>query len=138
MIKWKEAYAVGIPLVDEQHKKLFDIAGEAQELLGLSENIDKFDEIIALINELKDYVVFHFAAEQELMEQIKYPKYLSHRVEHDDLIAEINKLNLEAVDNNQQQHLTYIVNLMIEWIVEHVLKRDKIMAAYYKEVNGKS
>ncbi|MDF2612828.1 MAG: bacteriohemerythrin [Clostridia bacterium] len=138
MIEWKDEYAIGIPLIDEQHKKLFEIAENAQSLLLMPEYIDKFDEILSIVEELKAYVVFHFGAEQGLMEKIKYPKYFSHSIEHQDFIDEMNKLSLDSIDQDQQSHLLYIVNLIIEWITQHVLEKDRVMAAYYKEVQSKS
>ncbi len=137
MIEWKEEYAIGISIIDEQHKKLFEIASDAEELLLMSNNIDKFDEIIDIINNLTDYVAFHFAAEQEIMEEIKFPKYFSHRVEHQDFIDELQKMNISAIDKDQQSQLLHIINLVIDWITEHVLEKDKGFAAYYKQVSEK-
>ena len=34
-MKWKDEYAIGIEVIDEQHKKLFAIAQEAEDLLDL-------------------------------------------------------------------------------------------------------
>lgn len=138
MIKWKDEYAIGIPLVDEQHKKLFEIAENAQDLLLMPDYLDKFDEITGIVDELKAYVVFHFSAEQEIMEQIKYPKYFSHRVEHQDFIDKMNKLSFDSIDQDQKSQLLHIVNLIIEWITQHVLERDKVMAEHYKQVSAES
>lgn len=33
MIKWKEDYIIGVDKIDEQHKKLFEIANKAYKLL---------------------------------------------------------------------------------------------------------
>lgn len=135
MIKWKESYNIGIDIIDEQHKELFEIAGRAEELLLLPENIDKFDEIIEIVRELTDYVAFHFSTEQNIMEKIKYPKYFSHRVEHDDFIQKINHMNIGAIDTDQHNQLLFIINLVIDWITEHVLYKDKAMAEYYHQLN---
>jgi hemerythrin len=136
MIEWKDEYELGIPLIDEQHKKLFDIAGDAQELLLMPKSMDKFDEIATIIDELRAYVEFHFEAEQGIMEKIRFPKYFSHKFEHQALIKKMNELDIHNIDDDQQNQLLNIVTLIIDWITEHVLEKDKVMAAHYKKVKG--
>lgn len=40
MIHWKESFRLGIPMIDEQHKHLFDIILE--ELLSLRDHLNKY------------------------------------------------------------------------------------------------
>ena len=60
MIKWDERYRLGIDIIDEQHKKLFEIAGEAEHIMKMPEHLDKYDEIVDIVNQLRDYVRYHF------------------------------------------------------------------------------
>ena len=53
IIKWKEEYSLGVEKIDQQHRKLFEIAGRAYELLKDELRIDKYDEIVAILEELK-------------------------------------------------------------------------------------
>lgn len=55
MIKWKDEFSIGIDEIDEQHKKIFDIANEAYDLLKDEFTIDKYDRITELLEELKNY-----------------------------------------------------------------------------------
>lgn len=134
MIGWKDSYAVGVTMIDTQHKKLFEIAAHAEEILLMPEHLDKFDEIIEIINELKAYTVFHFSEEQGIMEKIKYPKYFSHCTEHQDFIEKMEAIDLSILDHCQQDELNDIIQFIVNWIVEHVLSRDMDLAKYYHEV----
>ncbi len=138
MIRWKDSYAVGIEMIDTQHKKLFDIAAEGEELLLLPAHMDKFDDIVKIVNDLKDYMVFHFDAEQKLMEAVKYPKFFSHRVEHQDFIEKMNELDIDTIDREQQEKLSELIKFMMDWLVGHVLENDKALAAYYIETKKQS
>lgn len=133
MIRWKEEYAVGVQVIDTQHKHLFEIAEQAEELVLLPEHMDKFDDIIQIIDELKDYVVFHFAEEEKIMLAIHYPKLFSHKVEHQDFIEKIKSMNVSTIDENQQQEIMNILKFIMDWILAHVLQKDKLWAACYKE-----
>ena len=105
MIQWKESYRLGIEEIDEQHKKLFEIANRAYELLKNDFVTDKYDRIVDIIEELKDYAVYHFSFEEKYMASIKYRKLFSHKVIHDDFIAKINEVDLDNVDESQDEYL---------------------------------
>lgn len=128
MNSWKDEYITGVELIDEQHKKLIEIADDLYKLLKNQFITDKYDRIVQILNDLKDYAVFHFKSEEEYMLSIGYKKYLSHKVEHDDFITKINSFDLKEIDESQQRYLIEILEFVIKWIDGHILKRDKIMA----------
>lgn len=125
MITWDEKYVLGIEDIDEQHKRLFDIVGEAYALLKNEFYIDKYDKIIELIEELKDYTVFHFDYEEEYMKKIGYKKYFSHIVEHKDFVDKVNGLDLKKIDANQDEYILSILEFAVEWIDIHIMQKDK-------------
>ena len=125
MISWKEEYSVGVEFIDKQHKKLFEIADRAYELLKNDIYIDKYDKIIEIIEELKNYAVFHFNAEEAYMERIGYKRLLSHKVEHNDFIEKVKHIDLEEVDEDQDRYITDILDFIVNWISNHILKTDK-------------
>ncbi len=57
MIKWDNNYTIGIDFIDEQHQKLFEIADRIYNLLKNRLITDKYDEIIKIIDELKNYTI---------------------------------------------------------------------------------
>lgn len=122
MLKWKAEFETGISHIDEQHKHLFEIGNRAYSLID--DNMDKFDEIVAVIEELKNYTVYHFTSEEEYMKSIGYRKFLSHKVEHDDFVSKINGIDLEKMDENQEKSLRELIGLVFDWVTEHILGRD--------------
>ena len=129
MIQWKESYRLGVDEIDDQHKKLFEIANRAYELLKNDFVTDKYDRIVSIIEELKDYTVYHFSFEENYMASIKYRKLLSHKVIHDDFIAKINEVDLDNVDENQDEYLMGILDFVVEWIEQHILGTDKLIVS---------
>lgn len=127
MIRWKDDYLVGVDIIDEQHKELFRIAGEAFDLLKNDFYVDKYDRIVDLIEQLKDYAAFHFETEENYMKEIGYKRLLSQKVQHDDFIEKVNKIDLNAVDENQDQYLLSIIDFAVDWIDSHILKSDKMI-----------
>ncbi|MGE5396637.1 MAG: bacteriohemerythrin [Chitinophagales bacterium] len=125
MISWKDDYSIGVETIDEQHKKLFEIANRAYALLKNELLTDKYDQIVAIFDELKDYTVYHFGFEQEYMASIGYKKLLSHKVIHDDFIEKINEIDFNQVDQEQEKYLMDILNFVVQWIEQHILGMDK-------------
>lgn len=125
MFKWKSEYEVGVAEIDEQHKKLFEIANRAYELLNNNLYLDKYDKIVHIIEELRDYTVFHFKSEEEYMLRIGYRKFLSHKVEHQDFVKKFDSIDYSRIDNGQNEYIMELLNFIYKWIDEHILIKDK-------------
>lgn len=129
MIQWKQDYSIGLPAIDQQHQKLFDLANQAYALLKDDLRFDKYDAIVAILGELKDYTVYHFNSEEEYMLSIGYKRFLSQKAAHADFIARIEAINLDAVDADQDKHLLETLDFICNWISDHILKNDKLITA---------
>jgi hemerythrin len=129
MIQWKPEYSIGVAAIDEQHQKLFDLANQAYALLNDNLRIDKYDAIVAILGELKEYTVYHFKSEEDYMLSIGYKRFFSQKVEHDDFIAKIDAVNLDAVDAEQEKYLLNTLDFVCTWISDHILKSDKLITA---------
>ena len=56
-------YHVGVEFIDEQHSRLFEIIADANRVVHAEYIHDKYDEIVRILDELKDYTIEHFRAE---------------------------------------------------------------------------
>jgi hemerythrin len=125
MYEFKEEFKVGIDLIDKEHKKLFEIADRAYNTLMDEFIPDKYDYIVEILNELKDYAATHFKHEEEYMMSINYRKLLSQKVMHDDFIEALSKYNVYDLDENQKDTILEILDFLNDWLINHILKSDK-------------
>lgn len=125
MIQWRDEFALGVPAIDEQHRKLFEIANRAYSVLKNELLVDKYDQIVNIFDELKDYTIYHFSFEENYMKSIGYRRFLSHKVQHDDFIQKINETDLNKLDENQEQYLIDTLEYVVDWIEKHILGVDK-------------
>lgn len=125
MIKWKDEYKIGVSQIDEQHKKLFEICNNTYELLKNEIYLDKYDKIIQLLNELREYTIYHFKSEEEYMKKIGYKKLLSHKVYHTDFIEKINSMDFKTIDEHQDATIIEILDFVLKWIENHILSIDR-------------
>ena len=98
MFEMKPEYYIGIDMIDQEHKQLFDYASEAYELLQEEFTPDKYDKIDAILEKLRDYTVKHFSDEEAYMESIQYKKIFTQKIQHQEFI---NKLD-EFIDQHEK------------------------------------
>ncbi len=124
----KEEYYTGIEFVDQEHAKLFSIANDAYELLMNQFIPDKYDYILQVIQELKDYTKYHFQHEEEYMISIGYKRLLSQKVDHADFIEKLDNIDTTSIDENQRDILLDLLEFLNSWLIGHIYKKDKLIA----------
>lgn len=129
MYSWNDNYKLGVPKIDEQHRRLFELAEELFVLYKDEFCFDKYDRIIQQIGELKDYTIFHFDTEESYMREIGYKKYLSHKVDHDDFIKTVNNIDMNMIDEGHDQFIFELLEFVTKWISDHILEKDMLIVA---------
>ena len=98
MFEMKPEYYIGIDMIDQEHKQLFDYANEAYELLQEEFTPDKYDKIDAILEKLRDYTVKHFTDEEAYMESIQYKKIFTQKIQHQEFIKKLD----EFIDQHEK------------------------------------
>lgn len=124
-----DKYRTGIESVDEEHRRLFEIIRETNDLIDAELLHDKYDEIVHILDELRDYTVKHFAHEEEYMERIHYEGLQNQKIAHEAFVERLNDINLETVDDNQKEYLDELILFLLEWLSNHILRMDKLIPA---------
>ena len=122
-------FVTGIDLIDEEHKKLFGIIGKVHEAIQSELLHDKFDVILDILGELKEYTQVHFSDEENYMREIGYDGLPYQEMLHQKFIDKINELDLDDVDDNQEEYLYDFLGFLQNWLVNHILRVDKLIPA---------
>lgn len=130
IFKWNERFCMGIEEINKQHKRLFEIGSELYELVLLRDGEDNYDEIVRLIYDLKDYTIYHFNYEEQLMDKYGYIGMKEHKQEHNSFIDKISELEYKDIDMGQKKVMLEIIDFIANWITNHILKTD----SKYKDV----
>ena len=120
-----EEYYTGIEIIDEEHAELFRIIKRANDLITEELLHDKYDEIVSVIERLRDYTIQHFSDEEEYMASINYEDLDIQKKTHEMFVDKLNDINLDDLDDHQQQYLIELVDFLLMWLVNHILKMDK-------------
>ncbi|GCD11967.1 hemerythrin family protein [Clostridium tagluense] len=127
MFEMKEKYKTGILLIDTEHEKLFEIGERAYQLLKSPYDMDKYDKIVAVIEELRAYTVYHFEDEEKYMESINYKRLFTQKMDHAGFIKKIDEVDLRKIDANQDEAIMTILTYLNDWLVNHILEKDLLI-----------
>ena len=122
-----DKFKTGISMVDEEHQILFDIIGKIHKAIDIELVHDKFDLILDILDELKEYTRVHFTDEENYMKEIGYEGLEQQQLLHQKFIETLDELNLDEVDNNQEAYLYEFLNFLQNWLINHILKMDKLI-----------
>jgi hemerythrin len=129
MFEFKEEYKIGVHNIDIQHEKLFEIGERAYKLLTDTYSVDKYDRIVAIIQELKEYTIIHFQTEEAYMESIGYKRLFSQKMDHADFMKKVNEVDLSKIDHNQDGYIMGILDFVAKWLTEHIIEKDLLIMA---------
>lgn len=120
-----DRFKTGIEMIDEEHKTLFDIIAHIHETIESELVHDKYDAIMTIINELREYTQVHFSDEEKYMQEIGYAGLEKQKILHQNFIDKLGELDLNDVDDNQEAYLYDFLEFLQNWLVNHILKIDK-------------
>jgi hemerythrin len=127
-MQWDPRFAVGVPIIDQQHQELIEALNRLLAAMAASKGKE---EVRGLLEFLGDYVVTHFAAEEQLMARHSYPDAAAHRAEHEAFVAEFKALHAEFMRAGATTGLVIKLNGRVcQWLREHIAGRDKNLATF--------
>ncbi len=125
-MEWTQDLAVGIETIDSQHKELFKRIGNL--VAAIKEHRCK-SEIDGTIKFLEDYAHFHFAEEEKRMGAAGYTGLAEHKRYHTVYLNNIKELKDQASlprVSGMSYELSVTANqIVVDWIVDHIMKIDK-------------
>lgn len=122
-----DEYRTHIPLVDEEHARLFEIIQDTSDIIHDEFIPDKYDEMVRILAALKEYTVMHFTDEEQYMESIHYTGLDAQKRAHEAFVEKLNEINLEEADAAQQEYLEDLIDFLLGWLKNHILKVDKLI-----------
>jgi len=125
MFIWSDDYKVDYKIIDEQHKKLFQIGLELEELVINYDAIEDIDiKVDGLYKKLVDYTDFHFKEEEEILKSIHYSDFELHKRKHREFIKSLYDIDLNVTHAKKEILIFKTLQLVAKWIQEHIQGDD--------------
>jgi hemerythrin len=125
---WTAQQNLGIEAIDQQHRKIVDYINQLDDAHC---NGDPREEIASVISQLIDYTQTHFAFEESMLEEAKYPDINAHKEVHNQFIQRVSDYQLRF--NRGEDIALELSSLLVIWLFNHI-KRDD--ANYVKSVKA--
>ena len=129
MFIWDEKYKVGILEFDEQHKKIISIINMLYEKMKSGK---EKEAISVSLEELIEYINYHFEAEEKLFSEYAYHHKGQHMKEHEKIRNKIIEFKL-SFDNGQVVVDDILVNFLKEWLDYHIIENDKKYESFFNK-----
>lgn len=123
---WNDACSVGIQEVDEQHKVLLQLL----DALHLAIRAGQGAESLAVLNQLVDYTRHHFTMEESLMRVTNYPDFAPHKELHQNLMAQIHKVQDELAGGQLDLDGEMLQFVKI-WLIQHINETDRRFGKFF-------
>lgn len=118
-IEWNPGLAVGVRSIDDQHRRLIELANRLIAAARLTDPA----QLAQAFRELRQYTVNHFSDEEEHMQRAKYPKLHEHRQQHNDLKARVKHFQ-DACYRKSDLTEAEVVEFMKAWLIDHIIYSD--------------
>lgn len=120
----------GNTTIDEQHKHLIEAINK---LLAACSTGQGRAELESTTKFLYDYTSKHFADEERLQMQYKYPDYVQHKQYHEGFKKVVLDLSKELNEQGATVTLVGKVNSSVAgWLLNHIKREDVKVAAHIK------
>jgi len=119
-LSWRKSFECGHPVIDAQHRGLFNIG---DGLINAAVKGKARDHIEFLLDELTEHIQEHFITEEAVLARTRYPLSEEHRTHHAELLARAQSLR-DAYRNHQLDLGDLVGFITYEVIAEHIIKED--------------
>lgn len=118
---WQDIYSVDVKAIDNQRKRLFEIANRfhAAYELGAGRPV-----LAGLFKELVDYTVTHFADEERMLLACGYADYDRHKANHEKLVSLVLSYQ-RRMESSEPDVEPQAMNFIRTWLNGHVLGMDR-------------
>ena len=129
---WRDHFVAAHPLIDGQHRALFDGAIELLESIqtGMSRQ-----RILAEADLLLDDLKLHLRSEERLMAETGYPELQTHAGRHADLLQHLLVLRAQVGEGRRRPAELYAY-FCDEMLARHMLEDDAAFLSHLREHPG--
>ncbi len=122
LLVWEDRFSVGVREFDQHHKILFEMINS---LIIAKEEDSDIQVVKNTLDQLALYTVFHFTAEEAMMEYFGFSGLEKHRLEHASLLEQVQVFQTQLAETNAVS-IDEILNFLAGWLLDHTLGSDQL------------
>lgn len=119
-VRWEDRLSVGIDVIDEHHRYLFDLTNDLFEIVSQKRGAR---EVARVLKALSLYVRIHLRAEERMMEHYGYAGLAAQLDQHHVFEIRLQAFYDELHDNPLTAQFEVLIYLR-NWLIQHILHED--------------
>lgn len=119
-VRWEDNLSVGIDVIDEHHRYLFDLTNDLFDVVSSKRGAR---EVARVLKALDQYVQVHFRAEERMMAHHGYHSLDRQQHQHGQFETRLREFYEELHNNPLTAQFDVLVYLR-HWLVHHILQED--------------
>ncbi len=121
-MQWDAAYDIGLSAIDDQHRKLVELANR---LLEHPEAGVRDEAVVDILTRLGKALAIHFRGEELIMRELGMParRLDAHVRDHDRILDQYAELNIGAAAGAPYRAADVFAQV-IDWVGRHMLEHD--------------
>ena len=119
-LQWRDEFSVGIAEVDHEHRELIELINELQKDLRAGSDTQK---IVQSLGEIYAQIASHFALEERMMRETRYPSFADHKEDHEILLDDLRAI-MDAVEDDGVLDEAQLTGDLDRWFSDHFKTHD--------------
>jgi len=133
-LAWRQDFATGVAIMDDQHRALIKMLNEASTQLS---DRSPLADVARIVQGLLSYAGYHFQTEEKLMAEYGYEQQRTapaaeHIKEHRAFAEKVMSVKSQ-IDAGQRIAKADLVSFLTNWLTDHILRIDKELGAFVRD-----
>ncbi len=119
----------GNSTIDGEHKLLIKAVDDVMQNVSAGKGKEQLTSTVDFLN---DYTKKHFAHEEELQAQSKFPTMATHKVWHTSFISKLKTVSDKLTKDGENSLIVIELTQVISSLINHIKTEDKKLADFLK------
>jgi len=121
MLEWTPEFALHVPEIDRDHQFEFGLVNRLHEAMLAGQGTDILGTILA---ELTNFTRKHFADEEKIMADLRYPEMRAHVQQHDQIRRRVAEVEARF-DRGETAITIELMLFLTDWLRNHTMVTDR-------------
>ncbi|MCF6238332.1 MAG: bacteriohemerythrin [Candidatus Marinimicrobia bacterium] len=121
LLVWEDRFSVGVQEFDQHHKILFEMINTL--IIARDNNSDQL-VIESTLEQLIQYTIFHFTAEEATMKHFGFDGLEEHEQEHAELLKQV-QVYQDKLAHSEAVSFEELLDFLANWLLDHTLGMDQ-------------
>ncbi|CAK0747172.1 hypothetical protein WCLP8_1780018 [uncultured Gammaproteobacteria bacterium] len=126
LVAWTESLETGIPEIDGDHRHVIALANQIADCIERGD----IGNIVRDTLDAWSFMAGHFDREEQLMLEMGYPNYETHKKEHEDIFARMTVAFLTTPDDRKT--FDEVAPVVLSWVTNHLGDAERVLAAFIR------